>query len=72
VSAPAFSKVAASGDTVVAVGSQDSAIPSFSVSTDGGGTWTPAFMGSQAGPVTGHPATTVADGPGGFGVVPSA
>ena len=35
VSAPAFSKVAASGDTVVAVGSQDSAIPSFSVSTDG-------------------------------------
>ncbi|MGB6573020.1 MAG: hypothetical protein WBF20_15210, partial [Trebonia sp.] len=27
VSAPAFSKVAASGDTVVAVGSQDSAIP---------------------------------------------
>jgi hypothetical protein len=58
VSAPAFSKVAASGDTVVAVGSQDSAIPSFSVSTDGGRTWTPAFMGSQAGPVTGHPATT--------------
>jgi hypothetical protein len=66
VSAPAFSKVAASGDTVVAVGSQDSAIPSFSVSTDGGRTWTPAFMGSQAGPVTGHPATTVAGGPGGW------
>jgi len=66
VTAPAFSKVAASGDTVVAVGSQDSAIPSFSVSTDGGRTWTPAFMGSQAGPVTGHPATTVAGGPGGW------
>lgn len=63
VSAPAFSKVAASGDTVVAVGSQDSAIPSFSVSTDGDRTRTPAFMGSQAGPVTGHPATTVAGGP---------
>lgn len=66
VSAPAFSKVAASGDTVVAVGSQDSAIPSFSVSTDGDRTWTPAFMGSQAGPVTSHPATTVAGGPGGW------
>lgn len=66
VTAPAFSRVAASGDTVVAVGSQDSAIPSFSVSTDGGRTWTPAFMGSQAGPVTGHPATTVAGGPGGW------
>ena len=66
VSTPSFSKVAASGDTVVAVGSQDSAIPSFSVSTDGGRTWTPAFMGSQAGPVTGHPATTVAGGPGGW------
>ena len=66
VSAPAVSKVAASGETVVAVGSQGSAIPSFSVSTDGGRTWTPAFMGSQAGPVSGHPATTVAGGPGGW------
>jgi len=65
-SVPAFSEVAASGNTVVAVGSQDSAIPSFSVSTDGGRTWTPAFMGSQAGPVTGHPATIVAGGPGGW------
>jgi len=66
VSAPAVSEVAASGSTVVAVGSQDSAIPSFSVSTDGGRTWTTAFMGSQAGPVTGHQATTVAGGPGGW------
>jgi hypothetical protein len=48
------------------VGSQDSAIPFFSVPTDGGRTWSPAFMGSQAGPVTGHPATTVAGRPGGW------
>jgi len=66
MSAPAFSQVAASGDTVVAVGSQDPATPSFSVSTNGGRTWTAAFMGSQAGPVTGHQATVVAGGPGGW------
>jgi len=65
-SAPAFSQVAASGNTVVAVGSEDPATPSFSVSTDGGRTWTAAFMGSQAGPVTGHQATAVAGGPGGW------
>jgi len=66
LTATAFSQVGASGDTVVAVGTQDSATPSFSVSADGGRTWTPAFTRSQAGPVTGHQATTVAGGPGGW------
>ena len=66
LSAPAFSQVGASGDTVVAVGSQDSATPSFRVSADDGRTWTAAFTRSQAGPVTGHQATTVAGGPGGW------
>jgi hypothetical protein len=63
---PAVSQVRASGDTVVAVGSQGSATPSFSVSTDAGRTWTLAVTRSQAGPVTGHQATTVAGGPGGW------
>jgi hypothetical protein len=66
LSAAAFSQVSASGDTVVAVGSQDSAIPSFRVSADGGRTWTQASTGSHAGSVTGHQATTVAGGPGGW------
>jgi hypothetical protein len=64
--APVFSQVGASGDTVVAVGSQNSAAPSFRVSADGGVTWTTALIRSQAGPVTGHQATTVAGGPGGW------
>jgi hypothetical protein len=63
---PALTQVAASGNTVVAVGSQDSATPSFRVSADGGRTWTTAFTRSQAGPVNGHQATTVAGGPGGW------
>lgn len=66
VGAPAFSQVSASGDTVVAVGSQSSATPSFRVSADGGRTWTTALTRSQAGPVTGHQATTAAGGPGGW------
>jgi len=66
LNAPAFSQVGASGDTVVAVGSRDSATPSFRVSANGGRTWTMAITRSQAGPVTGHPATIVAGGPGGW------
>jgi hypothetical protein len=66
LSAPAFSQVGASGDTVVAVGSQDSATPSFRVSANGGRTWAMAITRSQAGPVTGHQATAVAGGPGGW------
>lgn len=73
VSAPVFSQVDASGDTVVAVGAQadamgpqDPPIPSFSVSTDGGQTFTTAAETSQAGPTDGHQATTVAGGPGGW------
>jgi hypothetical protein len=62
----AFSQVGASGDTIVAVGAQDSATPSFRVSADGGRTWTAAFIRSQAGPAAGHQATTVAGGPGGW------
>jgi len=65
-SAPAFSQVSASGGTVVAVGSQAFATPSFLVSANGGTTWTTALTRSQAGPVTGHQATTVAGGPGGW------
>jgi hypothetical protein len=61
-----FSTVAASGETVVAVGLQDSVTPSFRVSADGGLTWTPAVVRSQAGPVAGHQATLVASGPGGW------
>jgi hypothetical protein len=63
-----FSRVGASGAgaTVVAVGSLDSAAPAFRVSSDGGHTWTEAFTRSQAGPLTGHPATFVAGGPGGW------
>jgi hypothetical protein len=64
--APAFSQVGVSGDTVVAVGSQDSAAPSFRVSADGGRTWTQASIRSQAGSVVGHQATAVAGGPGGW------
>lgn len=70
-----FSQVNASGDgnTVVAVGSHDSVTPSFRVSDDGGLTWTTAAIGSQAGPVTGHQATMVAGGPGGWvGLGPNA
>jgi hypothetical protein len=71
--APAFSQVNVSGDTVVAVGSQDSATPFFRVSSDGGLTWTTAVIRSQAGPVTGHQATIVAGGPGGWvGLGPNA
>jgi hypothetical protein len=66
LNAPAFSQVRASGDTIVAVGAQDSATPSFRVSVNGGRTWTAAFTRSQAGPVAGHQATTVAGGPGGW------
>jgi hypothetical protein len=66
LNATAFSQVSASGDTIVAVGSQDSATPSFRVSADGGLSWTPAVIRSQAGPVTGHQATLVAGGPGGW------
>ncbi|MGH3172093.1 MAG: sialidase family protein [Trebonia sp.] len=61
-----LSQVSASGDTVVAVGAQGSATPSFRVSEDGGRTWTAAAISSQAGPVTGHPATILAGGPGGW------
>jgi hypothetical protein len=63
-----FSRVGASGAgaTVVAVGSLDSAAPAFRVSSDGGHTWTEAFTRSQAGPLTGHQATFVAGGPGGW------
>jgi hypothetical protein len=64
--APAFSQVNVSGDTVVAVGSQNTATPFFRVSSDGGLTWTTAAIGSQAGSVTGHPATIAAGGPGGW------
>jgi len=60
-----ISQVNASGDTVIAVGSRESATPSFRVSADGGRTWTTAFIRSQTGPVTGHQATIVAGGPGG-------
>jgi hypothetical protein len=70
-----FSQVNASGDgnTVVAVGSQDSVTPSFRVSDDGGLTWTTAAVSSQAGPITGHQATMVAGGPGGWvGLGPNA
>jgi hypothetical protein len=71
--APAFSQVNVSGDTVVAVGSEDSATPFFRVSSDGGLTWTAAVISSQAGPVTGHQATIVAGGPGGWvGLGPNA
>jgi len=63
---PAVDQVRASGDTVVAVGWQASATPSFRVSTDAGRTWTVAVTRSQAGPVTGHQATVVAGGPGGW------
>jgi hypothetical protein len=66
LSTPVFSQVGVSGDTVVAVGSQGSATPSFRVSADGGRAWTLAFTRSQAGPVTGHQATLVAGGPGGW------
>jgi hypothetical protein len=66
VSEAAFSQVGVSGDTVVAVGSQASATPSFRVSADGGRTWTQAFTRSQAGSVADHQATTVAGGPGGW------
>jgi hypothetical protein len=66
VGASVVSQVGASGDTIVAVGSQGSATPSFRVSADGGGTWTTAVTLSQAGPVTGHQATIVAGGPGGW------
>ena len=63
---PAVSQVSASGDTVVAVGSRNSATPSFRVSSDGGRTWTTALTLSQAGPLTAHQATIVAGGPGGW------
>jgi hypothetical protein len=66
LSAPALSQVGASGDTVVAVGSQFSSTPAFRVSADRGRTWSPAVTRSQAGPVTGHQATAVAGGPGGW------
>jgi hypothetical protein len=66
VSTSSVSRVYASGDTVVAVGSQGSATPSFRVSADGGRTWTAAFTRSQAGSVAGHQATVVAGGPGGW------
>jgi len=65
-SVSAFSQVGASGETVVAVGSQDAGTPSFRVSTDGGVTWGAALIRSQAGPVAGHQATAVAGGPGGW------
>jgi hypothetical protein len=70
-----FSQVNVSGDgsTVVAVGSENSVTPSFRVSADGGRTWTTAAISSQAGPVTGHQATIVAGGPGGWvGLGPNA
>jgi hypothetical protein len=65
--------VAGDGNTVVAVGSQDSATPSFRVSDDGGLAWTTAAITSQAGPVNGHQATMVAGGAGGWvGLGPNA
>ena len=63
--AASFSQVAASGSTVVAVGSDSAADPAFMVSADAGRTFRPAATRgavSQAG----HPASLVAGGPGGW------